>query len=156
MMDDEFRLVRAMARRDRTAWGVMYERHVRAVFGLVYYLLGADRGDAEEVCQEAWLIAIERFDSFDPRRGKFRDWLLGIARHRALRRSRRTTGSILDDRPDGPSEALAPLELLEQVKRRPPGSAPRNTWARTRNRYSPGTSDRRAAPGLYRRTLWPG
>ena len=39
--------------------------------------------------QEVWLIAIESFDRFDRRRGTFRDWLLGIARHRALRASPR-------------------------------------------------------------------
>ncbi len=116
-MDDEFRLVRAMARRDPTAWGVMYDRHVREVFGLVYHLLGADRGDAEEVCQEAWLIAIERFDGFDPGKGKFRDWLVGIARHRALRHHRRATSPILDDCPDGPTDTLPPLELLEEFER---------------------------------------
>jgi RNA polymerase sigma-70 factor (ECF subfamily) len=116
-MDDELRPVRAMARRDPTAWGVMYERHVREVFGLVYYLVGSDRCDAEEICQEAWLIAIERFDGFDPRRGNFRDWLLGIARHRALRRHRRTTSPIPDNRPDEPTDALPPLELREEFER---------------------------------------
>ncbi len=116
-MDDELRLVRAMARRDRTAWGVMYERHVEDVFGLIYYLIGGDLGGAEEVCQETWLIAIERFDSFDPHKGKFRDWLTGIARHRVLRHYRCATYQTLDDRPDGLTDALAPLESLEEIER---------------------------------------
>ena len=86
-MDDEIRLVRAMARRDRSAWATMYERHVGNVFGLIYHLVSGDRGVAEDATQEVWLLAIERFDQFDPSRGTFRDWLLGIARHRAFRRS---------------------------------------------------------------------
>jgi DNA-directed RNA polymerase specialized sigma24 family protein len=40
------------------------------------------------VNQEVWLLAIENIDKFDSTRGAFRDWLLGIARHRALRRWR--------------------------------------------------------------------
>jgi RNA polymerase sigma-70 factor, ECF subfamily len=116
-MDDELRLLRAMARRDRSAWAVMYDRHVGDVFGLVYHLLGADRIAAEDVCQEVWLLAIERFDGFDVRRGVFRNWLLGIARHRVLRHHRRATNQASAADPDRPSEALAPLDMLELGER---------------------------------------
>src|SRR5262249_56596995 len=111
-MDDELRLVRAMARRDRSAWNVMYERHVRDVFGLVYHLVGGDRHVAEDVNQEVWLLAIERFDRFDPGRGGFRDWLLGIARHRALRHHPLAPGQPVRDRADGLSGRLLPPERL--------------------------------------------
>ncbi len=116
-MDDEICLVRAMARRDRSAWAVTYERHVGDVFGLVYHLVGGDRGAAEDVCQEVWLIAIESFDRFDPGRGRLRDWLLGIARHRGLRHRRRVLGLDPDDHAIGLAEALAPPDLLEMVER---------------------------------------
>src|SRR5262249_60147448 len=107
-MDDELRLVRAMARRDRSAWKVMYERHVRDVFGLVYHLVGGDRHVAEDVNQEVWLLAIEQFDRFDPGRGRFRDWLLGIARHRALRPPRCAPGPPVQLRPAGQPPGLPP------------------------------------------------
>src|SRR6516165_10328876 len=116
-MDDELRLVRAMARRDRSAWNAMYERHVRDVFGLVYHLVGRDQHVAEDVNQEVWLLAIERFDRFDPGRGGFRDWILGIARHRALRRHRRPQGQAVQGRPDGLTDGPAPPELLECSER---------------------------------------
>src|SRR5205823_4190533 len=102
-MDNEPRLVRALARRDRTLWAAMYDRHVGAVFGLVYHLVGGDRHVAEDVNQEVWLLAIEQIDRFDPGRGEFRDWLLGIARHRALRRRRDHMGRF-DAQPDAPSD----------------------------------------------------
>jgi RNA polymerase sigma-70 factor (ECF subfamily) len=116
-MDDEPRLVRAMARRDRAAWDAMYERHVGDVFGVVYHLVGGDRHLAEDLNQEVWLLAIERFGQFDTSKGGFRDWLLGIARHRALRHHRRAAAGSLEGRPEGVSDALPPPELLEGAER---------------------------------------
>ena len=110
-MDDELRLVRAMARRDRSAWNVMYDRHVRDVFGLVYHLVGGDRHVAEDVNQEVWLLAIEQFDRFDPGRGRFRDWLLGIARHRTLRHHRCARVRAIGSQPDSPDGGLPPTPL---------------------------------------------
>jgi RNA polymerase sigma-70 factor (ECF subfamily) len=112
-MNDELRLVRAMARRDRSAWSAMYQRHVRDVYGLIYHLSGGDHQVAEEVNQEVWLLAIERFDRFDPAKGGFRDWLLGIARHRVLRHHRRTQGQVVEYRHDGVADGQSPPELLE-------------------------------------------
>ena len=115
-MDNELRLLRAMARHDQSAWAVMYDRHVGDVFGVIYHLLGADRSAAEEVCQDVWLLAIERFDRFDPRRGEFRNWLLGIARHRACRHFRRTAEAVGDGWRDEPSVDAPPLETLEAAE----------------------------------------
>ena len=116
-MDDERRLLREMARRDRSAWAVMYERHVGDVFGVVYHLLGGDRGAAEDVCQEVWLRAIDGFDGFDVNRGAFRNWLLGIARHRALRHHRRIAIRAAEADRDQPSGALSALDSLELGER---------------------------------------
>ena len=98
-MDDEFRLVRAMARRDRSAWDAMYQRHVGDVYGVVYHLVGGDRHLAEDINQEVWMLAVERFERFDPGRGGFRDWLLGIARHRALARINGVRNRFLESVP---------------------------------------------------------
>ena len=116
-MDDDALLVRAMARRDRSAWDAMYGRHVGDVYGVVYHLVGGDRDLAEDVSQEVWLLAIDQFDRFDPARGGFRDWLLGIARHRALRHLRRAAVGTIEGRPEGVSDALPPPDLLEGAER---------------------------------------
>jgi RNA polymerase sigma-70 factor (ECF subfamily) len=94
----------------------MYDRHVGAVFGLAYHLVGGDRAVAEDVNQEVWLLAIEQIGNFDPGRGEFRDWLLGIARHRALRR-RRDRIRVFDNQVDSSSDALTPPESLEGEER---------------------------------------
>jgi RNA polymerase sigma-70 factor, ECF subfamily len=116
-MDDGPQFNRALARRDRGVWAEMYDRHSGDVFGLVYHLVGRDRAVAEDVNQEVWLLAIEKVDSFDPDRGGFRDWLLGIARHRALRCHRRPSGLSLEAYPAGLSDPLSPPEQLEAVER---------------------------------------
>ncbi|HEX3447469.1 MAG TPA: sigma-70 family RNA polymerase sigma factor [Isosphaeraceae bacterium] len=116
-MDDESRLVRAMARRDRSAWDAMYDRHVGDVFAVIYHLVGGNRQTAEDLNQEVWLLAIEQFDRFDDKRGDFRDWLLGIARHRVFRHYRRATVQTVEGRPDPLSDDLPPPELLEGRER---------------------------------------
>src|SRR5258708_6181040 len=116
-MDNDPRLVRALARRDRSTWTALYDRHVGDVFGLVYHLGGGDRAAAGDGNQEGWLLAIEQLDGLDPGGGGVGDWLVGIARHRALRRDRRAPDRSLETEPDGPSDALPPPELLEGVER---------------------------------------
>ena len=115
-MDDEIRVLRAMKRRDRSAWAVMYDRHVGDVFGLICHLLGGDRVGAEDLCQEVWLLALERIERFDPGRGRFRDWLLGIARLCVLKHYRKQVCHLPDGLPDGPSGALTPPELMELLE----------------------------------------
>jgi RNA polymerase sigma-70 factor (ECF subfamily) len=116
-MDIDRQLARSLARHDRALWAALYDQHVAAVFGLAYHLVGGDRDIAEDVNQEVWLLAIEQIDTFDPARGGFRQWLLGIARHRAFRRRRRDPIAVIDNQADRPSESLAPAESLEGVER---------------------------------------
>jgi RNA polymerase sigma-70 factor (ECF subfamily) len=116
-MDDETGLVLEMTRRDRTAWDAMYQRHVGDVYGVVYHLVGGDRHLAEDVNQEVWLLTLERLGQFDPEKGRFRDWLLGIARHRAMRHHRRITLQAIEESPEGVAAISSPPELLEGEER---------------------------------------
>lgn len=45
--------------------------------------------DPEDVLQEVWLRAYERFDRFRPDRCRFRGWILGVAKHVLLEELRR-------------------------------------------------------------------
>lgn len=122
MPENEQRLVRALLRREHEAWTALYDQHVRAVFGVAYHLSGGDRALAEEVSQEVWAAAIEQVEQFDSARGNLRGWLLGIARHRALRKRRR--GRVLVGQPPpeeasgspGPPDQLEGLERAEVVR----------------------------------------
>src|SRR5689334_11042076 len=117
MPQSEHRLHRALRRREQRAWGAFYDLHAGAVFGVAYHLTSGDRAVAEEVSQEVWAAAIQQVEQFDPARGSLRSWLLGIARHRALRRRRRGRVLLGMAPPDEASEALEPLEQLEGLER---------------------------------------
>jgi RNA polymerase sigma-70 factor, ECF subfamily len=120
-MQDERRLQRALARRERASWSAIYDRHVGEVFGIIYHLVGGDRLLAEDISQEVWLAALEGFDHFDASRGRFRDWLMGIARHRVSHHfrglSRMPREAVADGDIQPQDAALPPPEQLENIER---------------------------------------
>jgi RNA polymerase sigma-70 factor, ECF subfamily len=120
-MQEERRLQTALASRERVAWSAIYDRHVREVFGLIYHLVGRDRVLAEDINQEVWLAALEGFDHFDATRGRFRDWLIGIARHRVSHhfrgQSRKPLDAAVDEHIQPQDAAIPPPEQLEAIER---------------------------------------
>ncbi|HET8697056.1 MAG TPA: sigma factor, partial [Gammaproteobacteria bacterium] len=71
------------ARGDGAAFGVLVRRHLRAATSLGLELLG-NLDDAEDVVQDAFLVALDRANAFDPAR-EFTPWLHGIVRHKCTR-----------------------------------------------------------------------
>jgi RNA polymerase sigma-70 factor, ECF subfamily len=120
-MNDERRLLKGLTRRDRAAWSMLYDGHFREVFGFIYHLVGGDRHLAEDLHQEVWLAALEGFGQFDARRGRFRDWVLGIARHRVSRHYRGTFSISLEAVAERTIQvqnaALPPPQELESLER---------------------------------------
>jgi len=90
---------------DAAAFERLVRKYARPVFAVAFAVL-ANRSDAEDVCQDAWVRALERIEECrNPDRFVF--WLLQIVRNRALnyvhyRRVRET--AQLEDAfgPDGP------------------------------------------------------
>jgi len=75
-------LVRGARRGETGALEELARRHLRAAFAVALAVLGRP-ADAEDVAQEAFLVAIERLDSCrEPAR--FSGWLIEIVRTRAL------------------------------------------------------------------------
>ncbi len=74
-------LVERARRGDTTAFETLVRRHYRAAFAVALAVLGNSM-DAEDVCQDAFVRAIERLDEVrQPER--FSAWLLQIVRNRA-------------------------------------------------------------------------
>ncbi len=123
--EDETSLITALKQRDRSAWSVVVDRHLREVYGFVFHLVGGDRAVAEDLNQETWLEALNGIDQCDATRGSFRNWLFGIARRRvAMYYRRRSTGNptslsgqfgevaAMED------ISVLPEDVLEQVEKR--------------------------------------
>ena len=74
--------------RERAAFGVLYERHERAVLG--FFGAATRRPEiAADLTAETFAAALDSVAGFDPSRGTARMWLFGIARHVLARSARR-------------------------------------------------------------------
>jgi RNA polymerase sigma-70 factor (ECF subfamily) len=75
-------LVAEALRGGTAAFATLVERYLRAAYAVALARTG-DRHDAEDVCQDAFVVALERLtDCREPER--FGGWLLEIVRNRAL------------------------------------------------------------------------
>ncbi len=86
--------------------------HMQAAYNLARYLVRDDH-DAEDIVQEAYLRALNFFDSF--RGGDGRTWLLTIVRNTCytwLRRHRRTPAEPFDEGIHGAEASDNPESLL--------------------------------------------
>ncbi len=116
-------LMLQVAEQNHDAIGTLYNRYAPLVFHIASQTL--DRATAEDIVQDVFFTIWHKADTFDPKRGTLRSWLLQIAHFRILnelrRRSRRpqldpdTDGQLQDDLPDDSAE---PIEQAWRTFRR--------------------------------------
>ena len=118
-------LVARARRGEAGAFDELVRRHLRAAYAVALAVLGRP-ADADDVAQDAFVAALERLDSCDPKR--FSGWLLTIVRNRALhalekRKLRDPTDAIDVATPAAASDVvlrgqlLAALATLPEVQR---------------------------------------
>jgi RNA polymerase sigma-70 factor (ECF subfamily) len=120
MDETDTELVHSVRRGDRRAAGRLLQRYLRACRAVALAVTGVE-ADADDVCQEAFVVAVERIDDCrDP--AKFGKWLLQIVRNRARNLVRSNVGRrlvpLVDTAPaPGPSPAarVERLELRERL-----------------------------------------
>jgi RNA polymerase sigma-70 factor (ECF subfamily) len=118
--------VRRLQRGDVNAFEILVRRHEKAIFNLVYRMLG-DYDDAAETSQEVFLSAYRAIGQF---RGdaNFSTWIYRIALNHAITRRKNTSlrqkrfisidgTDMTDDAQIGPAETLEKKELRERVQR---------------------------------------
>ncbi len=109
----------------RAAFGELVRRHGSAVRALVRRM-GADPALADDIAQDACLMAFERISEFRGE-GTFQAWLKRIASRLYLKRVRRELARALDQDPgegeagDGRGAADARLDLDEALRSLAPG-----------------------------------
>lgn len=91
---DDNELAQLVAKGNREAFIILYDRHAGIVYGLALKMMG-EQMSAEEVAQDSFLKLWTRASTFSPRKGKFLAWLLTITRRTAIDRIR-----LEDRRPD--------------------------------------------------------
>ncbi|WP_328346357.1 RNA polymerase sigma factor [Streptomyces violaceus] len=87
---------------DREAVAALVSAHYPAMLRFANSLLPGDRSLAEDVVQETWIAVLNRVDTFEGR-SRFRTWLFGVLRNKALklaeselRRARRESAGLED------------------------------------------------------------
>lgn len=81
--DRDRRLTLRLRAGDDSAFEVVYEMHVGAVFGVALRTI-QDRQLAADVTQEVFIALWERPDRYDPERGALRSFLVVMGRRRAI------------------------------------------------------------------------
>ena len=94
-LEDE-KLLRLIAKGDRSALEVLYDRYAGGIYSLAHHML-QERGAAEEVTQDTFLNVWRRASTYNVKRGKVSGWLFSIGHHRIideLRKRRRQESMI--------------------------------------------------------------
>lgn len=81
--NEELRLTQRLVERDEAALEEVIALHGATVYGLARMIIG-DAARAEEVVQDTMLVLWDTPEAFDPRRGRLRTFLTGIARNKAI------------------------------------------------------------------------
>ena len=82
---------------DALAFGRLYDAHVKKIHEYLYYRV-QHRETAEDLTSKAFMKALEKFTSFDVRKGTFSTWMYRIARNTLIDhyRADRPTADIED------------------------------------------------------------
>jgi RNA polymerase sigma-70 factor, ECF subfamily len=115
---DDAGLLERARRGDEDAFSQLYARHQRAIYRYAVYLCGQDAGD--DIVQETFLAVLRQTARLDTLRGTVAGYLLGIARHLAMKRlgTRGQDESLSDMASDSPAvlDDLTRAETIDAVR----------------------------------------
>jgi len=104
-VDDE-RLVERAGTGDAGAVSRLFASYQASIYRYAVHMCGRDAGD--DIVQETFLTVMRQPGRYEPARGPVVAYLLGIARHLALKRLMSRTAEALLDGPDAEDEASDP------------------------------------------------
>lgn len=109
---DERTLVERAVKRDREAYGALYNKHVSRVYRHVYYMVGSP-AEAEDLTAQAFLQGWKAIERYQIRGAPFVSWLmriahnLGVSHLRSKKPSSELPETLVDQSREGnPSDVL--------------------------------------------------
>ena len=115
----DLRLLQRIAACDTAAVAELYDRHSRLLFGLILRIV-RDRGEAEDILQEAFVRVWSRAERYDVRLGGPLSWIVRVARNCAIDRlrARRVRATV-----DAPAIDVAAVEAAPDTGIQTPEAA---------------------------------
>jgi len=105
-VDDDVGLIERARRGDEEAFSRLFARHQRMIYRYATYMCGPSAGD--DIVQETFLAVLRQTGRHDALRGTVAGYLLGIARHVAMKRlASRHDDSFVEPVDDIGSDAVA-------------------------------------------------
>jgi RNA polymerase sigma-70 factor (ECF subfamily) len=102
------RLLERACRGDAEAVSRLFERYQASIYRYAVHMCGRDAGD--DIVQETFLAVMRRPGRYDPARGPVVGYLLGIARHLALKRLTALAAGALSEEPGEEDESADPAQ----------------------------------------------
>jgi len=84
---DEVDLIGRLRARDRAALEYLYDHYSAALYGVIFRIIRKEE-IAEEVLQDVFVKIWDRFDNYDPEKGRLFTWLVNVARNQAIDKTR--------------------------------------------------------------------
>ena len=119
---DERTLIKRAVKRDRAAFGALYDKHVSRVYRHIYYMVG-NPPEAEDLTAQAFLQAWQAIERYQIRGAPFVSWLMRIAHNLGVSylRSRKPSAelpeTLVDRSRDGnPDDMLQRQADRERVR----------------------------------------
>ncbi|MFT5539695.1 MAG: RNA polymerase sigma-70 factor (ECF subfamily) [Alphaproteobacteria bacterium] len=95
---------------DRRAWGALVDRHLNAITGYAWYMLG-DQGDAEDVAQETFLRLMGKVGTWQPDGGaSLKTWLYRVAINLCIDRRRKRVPVPVEHLPEVDETEVVEME----------------------------------------------
>lgn len=102
--------------KDKSALELLYDNYSGALYGVIFRVL-KNEDIAEEVLQDVFLKIWDRFDQYDPTKGKLFTWMLNIARNQAIDKTRSKEISK-DQKTRGIENVVSRIDSRESVEQK--------------------------------------
>ena len=112
--DSDDALIHASAGGDRTAFARLVDRHSGRAFAVAFRMT-ANRTDAEDIVQDAFIRAWRHAGRWQPGRAAFSTWLYRVVTNLAIDHMRRPRHDVLDEIPEPVDQSPnAEISLVDQ------------------------------------------